>query len=154
MPSRAPKKKQRKCYSGKKKQHTVKGQVVLDSNLRIVCTAVTMRNTHDFKLFKKSRLPIKKETTVCVDTGYLGLAKFHKNTEIPKKKTKLNPLSKEDKLENKNKSSKRIPVEHINAKIKAFKIVAQKYRNRRKRFGLRFNLICAFVNWDRGFNVK
>jgi len=127
----------------------------LDSNLRIVCTAVAMTNTHDFKLLKQSRLPIKKETIVCVDTGYLGLAKLHENTEMPKKKTKLNPLSKErDKLENKNKSSKRIPVEHINAKIKAFKIVATKYRNRRKRFGLRFNLICALVNWDRGFSVN
>ena len=113
-----------------------------------------MTNTHDFKLFKQSRLPIKKETIVCVDTGYLGLVNLHENIEMPKKKTKLTPLTKEDKLENKNKSSKRIPVEHINAKIKAFKIVAQKYRNRRKRFGLRFNLICALVNWDRGFAVK
>ena len=154
MPSGETKKKQRRCYSGKKKQHTVKAQVVLDSNLRIVCTAIAMTNTHDFKLFKQSRLPIKKETIVCVDTGYLGLIKLHVNTEMPKKKTKLNPLSKEDKLENKNKSSKRIPVEHVNAKIKAFKIVAQKYRNRRKRFGLRFNLICALVNFDRGFAVK
>lgn len=153
MSYRATKKKQRKCYSGKKKQHTVKGQVVLDSNLRIICTTVAMTNTHDFKLFKKSRLPIRKETLICVDTGYLGLANFHKNIEMPKKKTKLNPLTKEDKLENKSKSSKRIPVEHINAKIKAFKIVATKYRNRRKKFGLRFNLICALVNFDRGFAV-
>ena len=113
-----------------------------------------MTNTHDFKLFKLSRLPIKKETLVCVDTGYLGVAKIHTKTEMPKKKTKLNPLSKEDKIENKKKSSKRIPVEHVNAKIKAFKIVAHKYRNRRKRFGLRFNLVCALVNFDRGFAVK
>jgi transposase len=113
-----------------------------------------MTNTHDFKLFKKSRLPIREETIVCVDTGYLGLANLHKNIEMPKKKTKLNPLTKDDKLANKEKSSKRIPVEHINAKIKAFKIVATKYRNRRKRFGLRFNLICALINFDRGFAVK
>ena len=90
---------------------------------------------------------------VYVDTGYLGIIKFHENSEMPKKKTKLNPLSKEDKAENKKKSSKRIPIEHINAKIKAFKIVAHKYRNRRKRFGLRFNLICALINFDRGFQV-
>ena len=80
--------------------------MVVDSNLRIICTAVAMTNTHDFKLFKKSKLPIKKETIVCVDTGYLGLTKLHVNTEMPKKKTKLNPLSKEDKLENKNFSSR------------------------------------------------
>jgi len=112
-----------------------------------------MKNTHDFKLFKESKLPIPQMLKVCVDTGYLGISNYHENSEMPKKKTKLNPLSKEDKLENKKKSSKRIPVEHINAKIKAFKIVAHKYRNRRKRFALRFNLICALVNFDRGFQV-
>ena len=153
MPSRATKKKQRECYSGKKKQHTVKGQVVIDSNLRIICTSIAMTNTHDFKLYKQSKLPLPQMLKVCVDTGYLGILNFHENSEMPKKKTKLNPLSKEDKLENKKKSSKRIPIEHINAKIKAFKIVALKYRNRRKRFGLRFNLICALINFDRGFQV-
>ena len=48
------------------------GQVVLDSNLRIICTAVAMTNRHDFKLFKQSKLPIKKETLVCVYTGYFS----------------------------------------------------------------------------------
>jgi len=112
-----------------------------------------MTNTHDFKLYKQSKLPLPQMLRVCVDTGYLGILNLHENSEMPKKKTKLNPLSKEDKLENKKKSSKRIPIEHINAKIKAFKIVAHKYRNRRKRFGLRFNLICALINFDRGFQV-
>ena len=36
---------------------------------------------------------------------------------------KLNTLSKEDKLENRKKSSKRIPIEHINAKIKTFNLI-------------------------------
>jgi hypothetical protein len=88
----------------------------------------------------------KRDSSLC----RYRLAKLHKNTEIQKKKTKLNLLRDEDKLENKNKSSKRIPVEYVNVKIKAFKIVATMYRNRRKRFGLRFNLICALVNFDRG----
>jgi hypothetical protein len=112
-----------------------------------------MINMHDFKLFKHSKLPIKSDLLVCVDTGYLGIDKLHKKVEIPKKKTKLNPLSKEDKIANKEKSSKRIPIEHINAKIKTFKIISEKYRNRRRRFGLRFNLICSLINWDRGFAV-
>ena len=144
-------KKQNKCYSGKKKTHTVKAQVVIDANLRILCVAISMTNMHDFKLFKHSKLPIKRDLLVCVDTGYLGIHKIHNKVEIPKKRTKLNPLSVADKIANKKKSSKRIPIEHINAKIKAFKIVSQKYRNRRKRFGLRFNLICSLINWDRGF---
>ena len=41
---------------------------------------------------------------------------------MPKKKSKNNPLTKEDKMSNKEKSSSRIYVEHINAKIKTFQI--------------------------------
>src|SRR3990167_6678212 len=45
-------------------------------------------------------------------------------------------------------SSKRTLNEHIIGRIKRFKIVADKYRNRRKRFGLRFNLISAICNFE------
>ncbi|MDR0492547.1 MAG: IS5/IS1182 family transposase, partial [Nitrososphaerota archaeon] len=30
-----------------------------------------------------------------------------------------------------------------------FKIVSDRYRNRRKRFGLRFNLICGICNFEK-----
>ena len=86
-------KKQKRCYSGKKKRHTVKGQIVIDSNQRIICTAISINNVHDFKLFKKSRLPIKKDTSVKVDTGYFWINSLHANSDIPKKKTKLHPLT-------------------------------------------------------------
>ena len=127
--------------------------MVIDANLRIICTSIAMTNTHDFKLFKQSKLALPQMLKVCIDTGYFGIANLHENIEMPKKKTKKKPLSKEDKLNNKKKSSTRIPIEHINAKIKAFKIVVHKYRNRRKRFGLRFNLICTLINFDRVFQV-
>lgn len=32
--------------------------------------------------------------------------------------------------------------------VKRFKIVADKYRNQRKRFGLRFNLIAGLYNFE------
>jgi len=32
--------------------------------------------------------------------------------------------------------------------LKRFKILSDKYRNRRKRFGLRFNLIAGIQNWE------
>ena len=35
--------------------------------------------------------------------------------------------------------------------IKRFKILSDRYRNRRKRFLLRFNLICGICNFDRSF---
>jgi hypothetical protein len=65
---------------------------------------------------------------------------------MPKKKSKKNPLSPEDKRQNRLISSQRVLNEHVIGKIKRFKIVADKYRNRRKRFGLRFNLIAGIYN--------
>ena len=86
--------------------------------------------------------------------GYVGIKKFHNNIEIPKKSSKNYKLTDKDKIENQEKASKRIYVEHINAKIKTFQILKQKYRNRRKRYNLRVNLICGLINFDRGMMVK
>jgi hypothetical protein len=81
----------------------------------------------------------------------LGLQKSHENCQIPYKSSKKKPLTDEQKKANKKMASARILVEHINAKIKAFGILSQRYRNRRKRFNLRVNLICCLVNFDMGF---
>ena len=51
-------------------------------------------------------------------------------------------------LKNKIIASQRITNEHVIGKIKRFKIVADRYRNRRKRFGLRFNLISGICNYE------
>jgi hypothetical protein len=57
-------------------------------------------------------------------------------------------LSKEDKKKNRELSKIRVLVANVIALIKRFKIIADKYRNRRKRFALRFNLIAAICNWE------
>lgn len=127
---------------------------MIDKTKRIICTDIAMNNNHDFKILKDSLLRIRKDTKICVDTGYIGIDKLYANVEVPKKKSKNNPLSKQDKIENRLKSSVRVIVENINAKIKTFKILSEKYRNRRKRFGLRFNLICSLINLDSGFTAS
>ncbi|MBD2744784.1 IS5/IS1182 family transposase, partial [Coleofasciculus sp. FACHB-1120] len=40
----------------------------------------------------------------------------------------------------------RVIAEHINRRLKIFRILGEQYRNRRRRFGFRFNLIAAIVN--------
>lgn len=76
------------------------------------------------------------------------MAKIHANSELPKKKTKKNLLTKEDKKNNKKLSSDRVINENVIGSLKRFKIIADKYRNRRKRFGLRFNLIAGIHNYE------
>jgi len=89
---------------------------------------------------------VKPETQLDTDTGYQGISKLHANSVLPKKKSKKKPLTKEDKAFNRALSSERVLNEHVIGCIKRFRIVSDKYRNRRKRFSLRFNLIAAFYN--------
>jgi hypothetical protein len=89
-----------------------------------------------------------------VDTGYQGIQKLHENTDIPKKKSKRRPLNKEEKKRNREISSNRVLIEHIIREVKIFRVAAEKYRNRRKRFGLRINLIAAFYNRSIDLNLK
>ena len=68
------------------------------------------------------------------------MQKIHRNSELPKKRTKKIPLTKEDKQMNKELAKIRVVNENVIGMLKRFKIIADKYRNRHKRFGLRFNL--------------
>ncbi|MDR3349610.1 MAG: transposase [Acidaminococcales bacterium] len=77
------------------------------------------------------------------------MANIHFNCVLPKKRFKLRPLSKADKLRNHDISSRRVLSEHVIGFVKRFRIVAEHYRNRRKRFPLRFSLICGLCNFDR-----
>ena len=86
-----------------------------------------------------------------MDTGFQGIHKFHKNSEIPKKKSKKYPLTKQEKARNREISSQRVLTEHAIGFIKRFKILSERYRNRRKRFSLRFNLIAGICNFERSF---
>jgi hypothetical protein len=73
---------------------------------------------------------------------------MHANTFTPKKRSKKHPLTQEDKKNNRALSSDRVLNEHVIGAVKRFKIVSDRYRNRRKRFGLRFNLIAGICNFE------
>ena len=73
---------------------------------------------------------------------------MHCKSELPKKKSKKNPLTKEDKKKNQELASERVVNENVIGMLKRFKIIADRYRNRRKRFGLRFNLIAGIYNLE------
>jgi hypothetical protein len=150
-PIQRPKKEQKHYYSGKKKRHTLKTQIVVDKQLKkIICLHIENGKTHDFKIYKKSRLPINKESKVVTDSGYQGIQKILPNTEIPRKNTKKYKLTEEDKEFNRQLASKRVLNENVIAVLKVFKIIAEKYRNRRRGFSLRFNLIAGIYNFELG----
>jgi hypothetical protein len=103
---------------------------------------------HDFRLFKNSKIPLTKTIKCLVDKGYQGIQKLHANSQVPKKKPRKGALNSSEKKENRELARIRVIGEHINRKLKIFKILADRYRNRRKRFGLRFNLIAGLYNYE------
>jgi len=148
-PIERPKKKQKFYYSGKKKRHTLKTQLLINADTSEILTLdFANGKRHDFRIFKESKLKIIDKIVIGADTGYIGISKLHKNSILPKKKSKKNPLSKKDKQNNKKLSSLRVLVEHVIGKVKIFRILSDRYRNRRKRFGLRFNLIAGIYNFE------
>jgi hypothetical protein len=70
-----------------------------------------------------------------------------KNSQTPLKNSKAKPLTKEEKRRNWEISQIRIAIEHVICCLKRFKIISDRYRNRRKRFKLRFNLIAGIYNF-------
>jgi len=73
---------------------------------------------------------------------------FHANSQVPQKKPRKGTLSDEAKKRNRELARQRVIGEHVHRKLKIFKILADRYRNRRKRFGLRFNLIGGLYNYE------
>jgi len=79
-PIERPKKK-RHYYSGKKKRHTQKTQIVSGPrSKKIICTAFDKGETHDFRLYKERKTGIYSTKTIQVDTWYQGLQKLNANT--------------------------------------------------------------------------
>lgn len=118
----------------------------------IIATAFTHGSQHDFQLFKEDSGNIAKDIRILADAGYQGLAELHENCQTPFKKSKYHALTKKEKQKNRSLARKRILIEHIFRKLKVFRILSERYRNRRRRFALRFNLIAAIYNLELNSN--
>lgn len=96
--------------------------------------------------FKRNQHLIPKESFVLADKGYQGIYAIYEKSLIPiktKRGCKLGPVLKKYNCEI---SKRRIGIEHIFGALKTFKILSERYRNRGKRLGLRFNLIAGIYN--------
>jgi|ERR1700722_78407 len=143
-----PKKKkaQQKTYSGKKKAHTRKSVVVTDKKKRIlVITKQKSGRRHDKRLADKESVfeMIPSDIPIFIDTAFIGEQKVHPNLYIPKKRTKKNPLTDEDKEMNKLISSYRVLVEHAIGGIKRYRCMSEKLRNKKAFIDDTFILLSA-----------
>ena len=150
------KKKQPENYSGKKKRHTVKNNVVTEKRTKKVrvLSATSAGKKHDKKLADEQSIPFPKGSKVWKDTGFQGYEPAGITTYQPMKKPKGKELSIEQKQKNKELSKERIGVEHSIGGVKVFGIVHDIYRNFRAGFDdLVMETACGLHNWRLDFRL-
>ncbi len=113
---------------------------------RIIDTRFGKGARHDFSLYKHSKADLPEAVECLADSGYQGLADLHEKVRTPFKKPKRGCLTEEQKQFNQRLARERVVIEHIIRHLKIFRILAGKYRNRRRRFILRVNLIAGLYN--------
>lgn len=146
-----PKKKQKKFYSGKKKQHTIKTELQINGDGRIVNLSKPFPGKiHDIAI-RKSHNHFLPSSLVLADSGYQGLQHIHKNIRLPIKSPRNKPLDLSAKVHNRSLASERIAIEHKIREVKIFNIIAQTYRNRIGSYGLKMNIVAGLVNFKNGF---
>lgn len=151
QPVQRPKRGQRRWYSGKKKRHTVKNEIVITEAGKIVAASDDAPGrTHDVEIRRRGP-PLPKEARGYADSGYQGYQHDHAALEIPYKKTKGKKLAKDEKNYNHALSRFRVRAEHALARMKSFRILADRYRYPRAGHAVKFSIIAGITNLIAGF---
>jgi hypothetical protein len=153
-PTRRPKQGQREYYSGKKRRHTIKTQVVVarrtkppgpgkkPQRLRIAAVSESFPGSvHDKKVYDRTRAVTPPDARRTGDTAYLGTS-----LETPARKPRGGELTAAQKARNRRVSRRRIVAEHGIGKMKVWRIAAERYRNPVRRHTLIMKNVAGLHN--------
>jgi len=151
IPRPKNKRRRKNYYSGKKKKHTVKTQIMVNKKgLILHKTKHRKGKQHDYDIFKKNKPPpIPPKIEIGVDLGYYGIEKDYPelNINIPVKKPKRKELTRQEKRQNKKLRKERVIVEHTLSRMKKFRIMKEEFRNRLTRYDRMTSIVCGLVNF-------
>lgn len=162
IPRPSAKHKRKTHYSGKKKRHTVKTQLTVNSKGLIIHKTPHVRGSrHDYALFKQHRPCLPEKVKVGVDLGYKGINEDFPefNAEIPfkrkspgrgKRGVKAQELTPEEKSHNKRLAKARVVVEHTISRVKKFRIMGEEFRNRLKHYDTMTDIVFGLINFRIG----
>lgn len=139
---------QRRFYSGKKKRHTVKHQIVVTPEGEIIHTGgAASGSRHDKAMFEDSGVGdrLEGDEAYMGDKGYQGIQRDCKAV-LPHKRPKGGQLTEEQKAYNSRLSSVRVVVEHTIGWMKHFRVLAQTYRHPRESHNRAFEIVAGLVN--------
>jgi hypothetical protein len=142
--------KQKEHYSGKKKAHTVKNNIIAGLKSRRVqyLSGTHEGKKHDKRICDEEQPTFPAGSTLYQDTGFQGYAPTGVHTLQPKKKPRGQELPDEDRERNRLISKVRIIVEHVISGIKRCRIVKDVFRNTRDKFAdLVMEIACGLHNF-------
>ena len=153
-PINRPARGQKRYYSGKKKRHTLKTQVVVarvrkrpgvrgqPRRVRIKAVSGTFPGSvHDKKVYDRTGVVIPPGVPGCGDTAYLGTG-----LRTPRRKPCGGELTARQKAENRRVSKRRIVAEHGIGKMKVWRAAAERWRNPRRRHTLMMKNVADLHN--------
>jgi len=142
---------QKENYSGKKKKHTVKNGLIVNSICLILFVGATVCGaTHDKKIADQQYRDVigkaKANVTLWQDTGYQGFTADGVTIVQPQKKPRGKELTQEQKDRNRTISATRIIVEHAIGSTKRYRIVKDECRLRKNSYPSSIFTICAALH--------
>lgn len=153
-PTNRPARGQRRYYSGKKRRHTVKHQVVVArrrkrpgpgpkrQRLRIAAVSKAFGGSaHDKRVFDRTGVALPSGARGYGDTAYLGTG-----LRTPRRKPAGGELTARQKAGNRRVGRKRVVAEHAIGKMKTWRIAAERWRNPRRRHALTFKNVAGLHN--------
>jgi hypothetical protein len=152
IPRPTDKNRRKMYYSGNKKRHTVKTQLMVNNHGYILHKIAHKKGRrHDYDIYKENHPVTPKQVVTIFDLGYLGAEKDfpEQKSSIPKRKkgNQERELSMEEKDYNKTHSKKRIVIEHTICRLKKYKILADIFRNKLKKYDKVSDIVSGLVNY-------
>jgi hypothetical protein len=128
---------QRPYYSGKKKAHTLKTQVVVNPRGQVEAVSDSVPgSTHDLTLLVRSGVldQLGEEDGGMMDKGYAGVHKHRPGVPLvlPYKKPRGGELSEGQKAHNRAVGRHRVVVEHTMAQLNRFTVLRQVFRGKQR----------------------
>src|SRR5262245_44143653 len=147
-----PRRRQRSWYSGKKKAHTLKSQVAVDENGRIVDVGRSRPGPWgDLKVFKRSGLAgrlARARVGVLGDLAYLGVDGLVKGLRgaSPRRQARGQGRPPEDERYNRAFPRTRQKAEHGIGRLRRFQALSAVNRHGRQRHEARVRAVAGLVN--------
>ena len=139
---------QKKYYSGKKKTHTFKNQVIVMPNGKEIVDVVVGYTgaTSDLKLWRERSEELGNNQKYRGDKAYVGETAIN----TPHKKPRNQEISLEHREENRLKAKQRIVVEHLIRLIKIYRVASERFRLKRENYEAVILTVCGLIRWRIG----